>query len=412
MHSKVMVLTAHGRGFPLIQDLALRGLSVTALDFTEALPMEQEDAQGPVGLFDPVGTGVTKRWELSKVFEVQERPQGFVVWTRQGPLEFRGPLGQFQWASHDLEDRLADHLSLYLNHPPEVDWNEVKFEKVWPLHLSNILTLTRECDYPESLKERWRTPLFSSYAEVRTGDLSNFRQVVSDLGVQLISCSKLEDVRIGPGGLTSLNIRDSAGVASEVFCTEWLSFLTRREIAKLCPMGADSVFENPMVAPALRWQRWRLRFQPHRLLSALPDELLVLEDLYDVWKEENFVLVKRTSCVEGPSTDYDVWMKVDANYETEDLRRLIQRFVSNLDKRIPGLELETLRLGSMEAHWALWPDGRRLDHVELSVENGKMLGPDGGERFDWLSRWHHSEVARDWLLGRILKREGEREVQP
>lgn len=405
MRSRVVLVTCDGRGYPMALELARKSIPTTVLDFSKAFKREPNDVGGPVGLFDPAGTGATKRWELSNVFPVDEREVGFTVWTGQGPLEFRGPMGMHQWRSHGLEERLSEYLSIYMNQPPQINWSEVQFEKVWPLHLANVLTMTSEKAYPESLKERWRTPLFSSYSHVDYSDVSKELSDLEARGLTVIRCSEMRDVRIGPVGISSLDVR-SESTDHEVFGTELFSFLTRKEWEQLNASVAKSIFKNPSVPAAYRWQRWELGFQSHRLLDSLPDEVLVLGDMYDVWRADNLAIVKK-----GQGS-FHVWMKVSQTSETEDLRRVLERFVARFTERVPGLELESVRLGSQEPVWSVWEGSGRMENVELEVSNCKMLGPDGGERFDTLARWHHGEAMMTWLMARVLQREGEKEVQP
>jgi hypothetical protein len=289
-----------------------------------------------------------------------------------------------------------------MNQPPSINWEEVEFEKVWPLHLANVLTLNRELDYPKSLSERWRTPLFASYSYVDFSSINPMLKDLEDKGLEVYQAQGLKDVRINPDGLSAIDLVVD-GKNLEVVGTEYLSCLTRFEWEFLNINCSQSLFTNPSQKPFSRWQRWKVSFNSNRLLDSAPEEFLILGDLYDVWKNENMVILRRAE------SGWNVWMKVDHSASNEELKNIFDRFVTSFNERIPGLEVETVDLGSTEPLWSVWEGDNRLRHIHLDVSNCKMMGPDGGERFDFLSRWHHGESSMDWLLQRIHRREGEKE---
>ncbi len=222
-------------------------------------------------------------------------------------------------------------------------------------------------------------------------------------GAEVFSALELKDIRLGPDGLSAVEVQTIDQVL-DVTGTEFYSFLTRHEWEYLNSRCAQSLFVNSQKLPVCRWQRWEVEFSSNRLMNHLPEEVLVLGDIYDVWKYDNLALMRRSE------TGWHIWMKVDQGSSTEDLRQVLQRFVARLMGRVPGIELESVKLGSTESLWAIWDQAQRADHIQMEVQNCKMLGPDGGERFDQLSRWHHGEATIDWLLKRVMAREGEKEA--
>ena len=97
-HSKcaktVTILSAWGRGAGLAHQLAKLDHKVTFLDISACMErVNRREREGPFGLFLPPDlNGLTKKYLGEHFYPI---PQGFSVLTKQGPLEFQGPLQKF-----------------------------------------------------------------------------------------------------------------------------------------------------------------------------------------------------------------------------------------------------------------------------------------------------------------------------
>ena len=151
LREAIVIISVFGRGNYLASELVKMGIPVTLLDVSHHMgPWYPEDIEGPFGFFQISES----QWERLKSDELTlTQAEGFCLWLKTGPLQFRSLNAQHRFSALGFEHLLAQFIEKEnLNKEQLKNLAKLPFEKKWLAHLACYLTQSTESSSSESIK--------------------------------------------------------------------------------------------------------------------------------------------------------------------------------------------------------------------------------------------------------------------
>ncbi|MFN8791259.1 MAG: hypothetical protein ACK5Y2_07375 [Bdellovibrionales bacterium] len=389
----VILVSSFGQLDALSVELGRLGLNVLLIDVTEKLgAWPLEDREGPFGVFHLEKT--LGAWgELAAHGDLEVScPDGFVIWTPEGPISLRGPLAAYQLQKRGWkrpEDRVQ----------PQDAFSSAVLP--W---LARSLQSTRFFLWPESADQTSAVPL-SAPMSIRfptRASLDKRREWIESQGV-----TYWKDVEILDGvtqGLDSVVGLEVKGPLNGVIKTQALVWgLTSLETDHMSFRVREKVFGTDVRRPDWAWVRSRFQIGPAEETQDWPLHMALMGALGQPWTHSDFVILHRTVL----QNQFDVWIRIpDSKRFHKNYLVQMQDEVSNLLKtRLPTLQIQAIH----EPQEALYtskelgprPYSQFSDRMRLREVRNKTLYFDGPEVWEQYS-FDHQVANQKKILDSIL----------
>lgn len=422
MNTSVVLVSAFGRGHWLAAALAKEGIKSTLIDVTHKLGVwPSEDIEGPFGFFrtDKISESQMERINADDHF--QEVANGFTVWLKNGPVEFKGPLSRYRLEKLDMAPAALKALmdGTVTRAPSEV--TQFSFNEKWLVDLAHQLSSTTYHPSARGSTQGRMLPLGSSFftrSATRTG-LDKSLQWLESKGVDVIRPQEVFDISFGPGKtIEGIEVRgDTKGLLHTeqmvwMLSSEESHFLNSKVAAYFYPAGAQE--------SEWAWVRYRVSLQECPERESLPLHTLMIEDLHSPWSHENLVILQRTAVKE----QFDVWMRLPT------VQRFNKEYLTERGARVLGYLRE--RLSKAEPQILNFPQEYYYTYAQLgaprfvvfnreqktkaqnhtSYKNFFVDGPEVWEQYSWENYFDAHQFIRfkitNWWKEKLLKEQKEK----
>lgn len=425
MGSPVIIISAFGRGHWLAAALAQEGIKTTLVDVTSKLGVwPAEDVIGPFGFFRTDDLAETKLERLYAEDAFQESPNGFTIWSQEGPLEFKGPLTKFKidqlTLSRQVKDFLFGEVDLKQSRMLYKNIESVDFNHSWLLHLSHQWASTTYTSNALGARVGEPLPLMSSFLlrQPSRNGLEGSLEWLKTKGVEVFRPHQIVDASFGSGKqITGLEL---SGEKQGLFRLEQIVWmLSSEESYFLNERLARYFYPDGPLEPDWCWVRYRLSLQECFERDHLPLHTLVIQDLYSPWVHENLLVLQRTSLPE----QFDVWIRVPnvQRFNKDYLKRRSEVIQKYLLKRMPLAKSEILSY-PQEYYYTfaqLGPSRFPVFGVKQNSRRGKSLyrnlyldGPEVWANYSYGVYYSQHEVIRSristWWKEKLLKEQKEK----
>ena len=308
----LVIVSAFGRGNWLAQETARKGWKTTLIDISESLaPYSAAEVEGPFGLLeteDLLPSQITRVKEEGECVPVRE---GFNLWLKEGPLEFRGPMVSHQLTSKKISKDVTQYL-LNSALPDRGSEREARglerepFTESWLAHLSHQIASSLMTENHKSLGHGDHWPVFAPFSirQVTADGMKKGLQACRDAGVEVFSAEKIRDLKFDGREAVSVSLGSSSVVQARAFVWMLSSFETRN-----CPPEiAETLFPSGPVEPKWYWARLQFELQTSDieiLKSQLPQHTVILDDPFLPWTHANLLVLRKHG--QGADYSFDVW---------------------------------------------------------------------------------------------------------
>lgn len=414
----VVVVSAFGRGHWLASEFAREKMKVLLVDVTSRLGQwPVEDGEGPFGLtrVDRFEQSFLER--LNNDDPIENCENGWTLWLKQGPFEFKGPLTRFQaekmkWPASWLEN-MAKGESI-----PAMPGRA--FLDVWPVALAHQLAATHYRPAVQALDGGKALPFAASFGvrQASRQGLARNLEWLREKGVTVTDKTEILDVSMkSRREISGLELKgDLSGVVRAEFFA-WT--LTGGETKFLSPKLAEVIYPGGTAAPSWCWVRYRLSVKNEPEVQRLPLHTVVIGDLEYPWTHSNVIIVVKTLS-EGR---LDAWIRIPAaqRFNKDYLDEHGRRIVKALSERVPTAAPEVQSLPQEASYTAqdlgeprvpLWDASIAPWKGRASMANLFFESPENRENHTLDSEFDHQRNLRDlamkWWQQRQLKQQKER----
>lgn len=311
---QVTIISAFGRGHWLAASLIREGLQVTLIDVTAKMGVwPSEDAEGPFGFFRNDRLSELQNERVFSEDPFEELPNGFTVWLKQGPIEFKSPLTGFYFEREKWPQGYFDVLS------PAFQGSDGKggsayrsfesenFSRQWVLHFAHQWNATTYLPSARSAFQGNISSLLSSFC-VRNATRMGFEKSLNWLrekNVEVLTQTELRDLSFASGKMiTGLEL---LGEKQGHFKTDRLIWmLSSEESYFLNEKIAGYLFPQGALEPEWCWVRYRVKLAEGAERNSLPLHMVLIEDLDSPWTHENLMILQRTALPE----QFDAWIRI------------------------------------------------------------------------------------------------------
>lgn len=428
--SEVVIASAFGRGNWLAVELVEKGLNVVLIDVSEHLGRwAPEDWEGPFGLFQSEKISASQLTRLTHEDYHDAIDDGLVVWTNEGPIDFKGLLSNY-WLSKNSElEQARIHLAQWDSFKSNQDkqqWIDsvfrMPFSDNWLIHLAHQMASNVFEQNAEGVCYGEPLPLFSSYF-VRRVSRRGYQKSLDwcrDKGVKVFSSAQITDVLENGKTWEGLEVKSEWSGALLGENLVWM--LSSQESLKLSEKVSEFLFPKGAAEPTWVWMRFRVRMNLAEYRNTVPLKFVLIEDLGLAWTHTNFVLVQRTV----KEDDFDCWIRVPTHsrfhrgYLDEQALNLLEL----LKKKIPFVQPQVLDMPQdylyeyKDLGPSLFPVFEKDDLKKLKTCGQKNVyfgGPEFGTRLDWTGRFRWQEgilnSLLEWKQKEVAKQEARRDRQ-
>jgi hypothetical protein len=302
----VILVSAFGRGHWLAAALAQEGIKTTLIDVSHKLGVWPiEDVEGPFGFFRTDRISESQMERLNSDDHFYEVANGFSLWLKDGPWEFKGPMTKFEIDHSSLNASVKD--LLLSSGKSSKSFETLPFDQSWILHLAHQWSSTTYRPNARSYDSLHETSLTSSYFvrwATRSG-LDKSLQWLESKGVEVVKPQDVVDLSFGPGKkITGIELlADKQGLYK---CEQVGWFLSSEESYFLNNKVAKYLFPEKALESEWCWVRYRISLQDCFERNSLPSHCLLIEDLYSPWTHENMLVLQRTPLAD----QFDAWMRI------------------------------------------------------------------------------------------------------
>ncbi len=413
-----VLVSAFGRGQWLAASLAQQGLKVALVDLSEGLGRwAPEDWEGPFGLFLPEKLSPSQLARINEEDDEDPVDDGFVLWLKSGPLDFKGPLSP-HWLNREAWIQLTKtYLSDFEAASSEElrDWREkieaMSFQNTWLIHLAHHLAANVYVDSAEAQKRGRPLPLFAPWAlrRVTRKGMQKSLDWCASQGVEVYRSAELVDLLLDGALARGLEI-NSLSRKGVVLAEETLWMLTSEETFHLSDPIGSQLFPRGPIQPEWSWLRFRVALDLGLYVHTLPLKLVLIEELNLPWTHTNLMILDRTVNLQ----DVDVWIRVPTHlrFQRAYLEKSLDEILELLKGRIPHCQPRKVEM-PQDFHYnrpELGPSRYGLYTPEalaslrpVRLRNLNFHGPEQWLALDWNSRFQ----ADQQLLLKILRRREE-----
>lgn len=326
----VILVSVFGQLDSLSVELARSGLNPLLIDVTERLgAWPLEDREGPFGTFyleKPMGA-----WgETLSLGDLEVNcPEGFTIWTSQGPLHLRGPL-----APHQLQKR--GWKKPEENLPPHADFQT----HVLPW-MAQTLQSTRFFQWNESSPQKSRVPLSAPMSirfPTRSG-LEKKHEWIQAQGVTYWKDAEILDCVVqGLEAVVGLEVKGPINGVIKAQSLVW--GLTSLETDHMSFRVREKIFGMDVRKPEWSWIRYRFQIGPDEETRNWPLHMTVMDSVGIPWTHSDFFIVHRTVLED----QFDVWIRIpdSKRFHQTYLQTMRDEIVAKMKKRLSSLELQLI----------------------------------------------------------------------
>lgn len=326
----VILVSSFGQLDALSVELSRLGLNTLLIDVTEKLgAWPLEDREGPFGTFHrekPMGA-----WgETLSLGDLEvDCPEGFTIWTSQGPVHLRGPL-----SSHQLNQRgwkkPEDGVSLNADFQSHVlPW------------LSQSFQSTRFFQWNEHGAQKSRVPLSSPMSirfPTRYG-LEKNREWIQAQGVTFWKDVDILDCVVqGLDTITGLEVKGPVNGVIKANSLVW--GLTSLETDHMSFRVREKIYGMEVKRPEWAWIRYRFQIGPDEETRTWPLHMTVMESMGIPWTHSDFFIVHRTVL----DNQFDIWIRIpdSKRFHQNYLLNMKEEIIQKLKKRLSSLEIQPI----------------------------------------------------------------------
>lgn len=423
--SPVILISAFGRGHWLAAALAKEGIKTTLIDVTSKLGMwPAEDVEGPFGFFRTERISEMQMERLSFDDPFDEVPNGFTLWLKQGPWEFKGPVSKFKFEQSTLAPVVKDFLfggageksakALYKN------LDSLSFDQSWILHLAHQFAGTVYSPNSKGASVGDALPLTSSFLirQATRNGLEKSLEWLATKGVEVIRPQQIMDVSFGGGrSITGLEL---SGENQGLFRLEQIVWmLSSEETYFLNERLGKYFFPEGALEPEWCWVRYRVGLQACFERDRLPLHTLVVDDVDSPWTHENFMVLQRTRLPD----QFDVWMRIptvqrfNKDYLTVRSLRMKNHLLMRMslaDPQILSFPQEYYytyaQLGA--SRFPTYSVKHKTRKAKSGYGNLHLDGPELWAHYNWSSVFESQEIIKQkiltWWKEKLLKEQKEK----
>lgn len=402
----VTVISAFGRGELLAGELKTRGFDVSLVDMTSALGERSlPDLEGPFPVVRPNPLlPAHLEWLMSHMFD--EVPNGFSIWLKSGPLEFRGPMAMFYHSRDPSIAHFREHFAGWLlggSRRQEMvkRAGELKFDDSWLIQLSHSFASTEMHRSPECfmvgdpfpINQVIQTPIFTSQT------LQKVHDDAVKLGVKCMKSEGIADVRLDGNRLAEMEIQ--LGRVEVLRSNYFVWCLSSEETASISRKIAKTMFPRGVVKAEWAWRRFTIHSAKNSLESVIPPYVVMIEDIHFPWAYDNLIILKRRK----PGLS-DLWVRLPAegSKKPDQLNKFTAKMADRLKDRFPKWSHE------IEPPWdenpPLYPVFDPESLVGFSkggLSNVLYEGAETLTRLDWAGRFQRQ--TESMLRLQLLKQQ-------
>lgn len=429
--SKIVIVSAFGRGNWLAVEFRSMGFQVSLVDVTNHLGVwAPEDIEGPFGYFQPDSLLQTQKARLDQEDYADMVDEGFVVWPSSGPLDTRGPHSPYLLERRQIGVDVLEYLEQYDRLPEKrrAELNkklkQKSFQESWLAHLAHSMASPVYAPNSEALKRGRPLPLFSPLAVRRVSrrGVEKSFEWLKGVGVTCFENARLKDISISGRLLQSLEIESEwSGVMA---ADQFIWTLSSAETRKLGEKYLEELYPDGALRPDWVWQRYRVDLQNRNLYDFMPLKYVVLDDPALPWTHANLQLVQKTSSLDS----LDSWVRIPEvhRFQKGYLEEMGSEILSIMKKRFPACEPKIIdypqdylydetQLGP--ARFSVFDYERREQLKRRVLTNLHFDGSELWESLDWTGQFSHQkkilEIVKAWKteLDHKIEKMKERERQ-
>lgn len=336
----ITIISVYGRGNWLAAELAEKGKQVSLVDLSPSFGhWAPEDWEGPFGFFQTDKIKASQLERLAEEDYMQSVDQGFVLWLKQGPIEFKSFLTSFWIQGLGLHKKTLDYISQFDSYSDEkikrkqTAFLEIPFEQSWLVHLAHQMSSSRYMSNATSV-EMGRPLKITSPFKIRRVTRPGAEKSLAwceQKGVRVYRDAKIKDLQIQSQFVENLEIESAwSGILSS---SQFVWGLTSEE-TKRCNLDVfQQLFRGKQIAPTWVWVRYRVGIQSSEAAKILPIASFIIEDLALPWTHTNFMAFQQTVS----ENIYDVWVRIPAQhrFQRNYLKQIGEGIIRILDRRIP-----------------------------------------------------------------------------
>lgn len=412
--NNVTIVSAFGRGHWLASELRDSGMKVSLVDLSSRLGRwAPEDWEGPFGFFHTEQLKASQIERLTEEDYHEAVDEGFTLFLKDGPIEFKGALSQFWLNQKGLHGFCSDYLSSF-DHIKHEDRKKVsqqimdlKFSKTWLIHLAHQLASNVYSANAESVSYSSPLPLFASYSVRRVTRRGTEKSLnwSKSKGVNLYKDADIHDYSIDEWKNHCLEFKsdDWSGVLKSknlVWCmsSEESEHILSDKVLKM-------IYPKSLIKSSWSWVRFRVQLEQVPATKNLPMKFFMIQSLQVPWTHENFLAVQQTVKME----DYDVWIKVPSQhrFRRDYLSSMSQKITDILSERIPQSKAQTIdmpqdyqydyqKLGP--SRFPVFDQSELSRHLKRLNKSISYSTPETWKRMDWVGRFQYDEKLLQELL--------------
>lgn len=394
----VTIVSIFNRGNWLASELSQMGYKVALIDLSHLMGRwTPSDWEGPFGIFKTTQLTESQIFFLFEGESIVENDKGYVIWSKQGPIEFMGPLYGYQTE----KGQISKSVTTYLKNADTrsladavVQRDLIKtthFYKTWPVHLSHHLASGIFYENVEAIDYTEPLPLFApfSFRRASRAGLGESLSSCEKLGVKVFAEAELLDVNFKEENLESIEVAQKER-SQILFSKRWLWTLSSLESSLLREVVKEKLGLQKALEPDWAWVRYAIEFHPSFSLKVLPPHFLLMDDIFTPWSHTNTMICNRTF----KDTELDIWLKIPhaQRFQRQYLEDLQLKIKKIFKERLPDTEIDDIRFpqeyyyGFNELgapRFCVYNKGLVKNNKRSKSKNIFWLSPEDTKRLDW-----------------------------
>lgn len=339
----VVIVSCFHQGPWLAGELRKKNFKVLLVDLSSKLgSWTPEDIEGPFGFFK---TDLLKQSYLEKMQQEEADHQvenGFTIWRKQGPFEFKSPLSQFYFQKSGMDPRIRNSFTK-TQRPEKIPVNEAlnNYDAFWMLSFSQQLASTRFMNLSQSYESTTGMPLQSSFY-VRWPSRNSLDKSLQWLKNADIRCTKdtdIVDLSLGPGkSIQGLELKGE--LSGLVRCENAVWCLTSEETYFYNSLLGQEIFPKGSLETQWSWMRYRLKYDPIERFQVLPLHFASIENENLSMTHDNLILWQKTASNEL----IDAWVRLPS------VQRFNKTYLTQIGEKIKNTLSQKMESPSVEVH--------------------------------------------------------------
>lgn len=278
MNKKIILVSIFGRLNWLAAELRSSGFEVVLIDVSEQMgqwPIEDQIGPFFIHKWEQIHPRLIERLNMDSIMKEQEN--GFCFWLPTGPVEFKGPLNQYQLSMLEQQSFLKEF---------EQNWGASSF------HLPQEFVNQRSTYLRGHLFQR----------QLRRGSREDSFHWLKEKNVSVFSQSKLIDLAESDRNIMiGLElIGDHQGLFNFDFLIWGLTSMETQFLnEKLMKLFSQGEIESQW-----NWLRYRIQIDECIERKSLPDQTVIIQNLNHAMTHDNLIILNRTTVADF----FDAWI--------------------------------------------------------------------------------------------------------